>query len=101
MTPKRDSPEWTIGEEGNLLREAESLKRHTLRQEKESWRLRGLKTGQVCRCEQATPCFEHMVYLADLRTAAEAKMETPSLAATEEASRMFSDATEFYLKLVS
>lgn len=63
---------------------------------KEHWRLRGLDISRVCRCERATPCFDHIVYLADLRTAAQDLLDAGD---ANGASRILLDATEFYLKL--
>lgn len=66
------------------------------RMKAESWRKRGLSISSICRCERATPCFDHMVFLADLRTAAQDKLDAGD---TTKAQAMFLDATEFYLKL--
>lgn len=86
-TPQRNDPEWTVGEEH----------RYIVRQNAEPWRTRGLLPTGVCRCERATPCFDHIIYLADLRTAAVAMVDTDPV----KGSAMLTDATDFYLKLIS
>lgn len=59
----------------------------------EPWRRVGLHISAVCRCEQATPCFDHVVYIADLR---EEATETDD---AQQREKKQAEATELYLKL--
>jgi light-regulated signal transduction histidine kinase (bacteriophytochrome) len=70
--------------------------RYQTRMMREPWRRTGLHISAICRCEFAEPCFEHTVYLADLRSDAEtAELEKREL----QAETLFSAATEFYWRL--
>lgn len=93
--PQRNDPEWTVGEEH----------RYAVRQNAEPWRARGLPPTELCRCEYSLLCFQHMVYLNDLRAYAVSLLDAPSTPGRIEdndlASKTLTDATEFFLKLTS
>lgn len=59
--------------------------RYRLRMLDEPWRRVGLHIASVCRCEQATPCFDHICYIADLRE--------------EDTEAKHAEATALYLRL--
>lgn len=64
----------------------------------EPWRRVGLLITSVCRCFDATPCFDHMTYLADLRTDAD---DLEDAGKTKKAVALRKKATDFYLKLTA
>lgn len=115
MMIQRDDPRWTVGEEGlfsqmktqmndkdammALLNRSEAEARYRARMTEEPWRSKGLAITAVCRCETATPCFEHTVYLADTRTMAQDLLDRGDAVSTEKAKELFLHATNFYLKL--
>lgn len=107
---QRNDPRWMVGEElsrgkiqmsdlhamAALLNRSEAEARYKARMVEEPWRVQGLSITAVCRCEKATPCFEHTVYLADTRTNAQDLLDQGQ---TEKAKELFLLATNFYLKL--
>ena len=71
---------------------------YQLRMLDQPWRRKGMHVSAVCRCEPATPCFDHTVYLADLREEAEV---WENAGKTIKAALIRKEATEFYLKLTA
>jgi len=67
-----------------------------LRMEQQPWRRRGLHISAVCRCEPSAPCFDHLMYLSDLREDANSwDAEGKKI----KAGLLRNETTKFYLRL--